>query len=135
MTCLPLMSRESDAPNGELNTTWRACRPGSIRDEAVCCTLFPLTAFPNRPIAAPSAPPEPRAVASDSVRRREVEGRMSVLTWTVSESGGHYADLGRGRIASRGRMVRCRGLWRAGTAPAVHLLRVRTSPAHHARSR
>jgi hypothetical protein len=54
---------------------------------------------------------------------------MSVLTWTVGDSGGHYADFGRGRYSvarTHGRVPR---LWRAGTAAVVHLLRARTSRA------
>ena len=62
-------------------------------------------------------------------RDREVESPMSLLTWTVSDSGVHHATSGAGATAFPGRMVECRGLWPAGTAAAVRLLRVRTSRA------
>jgi hypothetical protein len=33
------------------------------------------------------------------MRQREVDGGMSLLTWTVSDNGVHYADIGRGRYS------------------------------------
>jgi hypothetical protein len=55
---------------------------------------------------------------------------MSVLTWTVGDSGGHYADFGRGRYSvarTHGRVPR---LWRAGTEPWS----IYSGPEHHGRA-
>ena len=45
---------------------------------------------------------------------------MSVLTWTVSDSGGHYADFGRGRYSvarTHGRVPRFVARWHRTRGP------------------
>jgi hypothetical protein len=45
---------------------------------------------------------------------------MSVLTWTVSDSGGHYADFGRGRYSvarTHGQVPRFVARWHRTRGP------------------
>jgi hypothetical protein len=51
-------------------------------------------------------------------KEAEVEGRMSLLTWTVSDSGGHYADFGRYSVArTHGRVPRFVARWHRSRGP------------------
>ena len=52
--------------------------------------------------------------------RERVDGGMSLLTWTVSDNGIHYADIGRGRYSvarTYGRVPRFVARWHRSRGP------------------
>ena len=52
--------------------------------------------------------------------RERVDGRMSLLRWTVSDNGIHYADIGHGRysvVRTYGRVPRFVARWHRSRGP------------------